>query len=807
MAARTQLVREDFCTTEVVDGAVTLPLSGLNAGTAVSCPFHPDGGQLRVVDRGRTAYCTCTGERVEYLQEPLVRTPDPLVVHQTLDLDGDYLPAEDFAPGKSLGIKAPKGVGKTEWVIKRLAALRRKNPRARIIAIAPIRSLVWDLSNRLSLPHYVEDYPDGADITGSAAVCLNSICRIPLTETTIEGESLIAADAIVMDESESTIQAVVSGTMNDITAQRVMRHLRLLLGLAKRVILLDADLSSYSVDFVNQIRRQDPLHVVSFDSPLCWRYETTSDRAAWEQQVYAAVDRGEKVGVAMTMRDGGKALGLRLEARRPGLKVAVVNSDTAMDFDLSHINAWVMEYDVLIYSPSIGSGVSINIKGHFDCIFGFFTSNTLTAQGCAQMLHRIRHPRSDRILIYLQGGNRRYPTDPGVVRRQILTRSAATLGQARSIGLDQEIVYEGLTWDPESGAARTDAEAEQYLTHFCRSVAYRRVNGVNGIADGFHAYLDTLNLSDPWCEDVLPSLSDEKQRDINAENRAAKRQVKAEYRAELIGAEEICIEEARGIREPKDRAQMLAIERAYICDFYGGVDERILLHDKGGRGRDQSRALARLLYYQADPIEHGKRLLRLDWSAHAHGVSAAGLRHDFQCTFGRNQILAWYGVGGDGGVLDRERAEAAAKKALKCKKALRDQNIHVRADAAQAPFRLLSSVLSTMGLRLSSTRPRGNGERVRQYMLDLDVLAAAREFAAAELLRLQTGQMMDELVDGLTLEGLEAAFAATGAVAGPRHSLMNEDGSRGPALPRLNTQPPAALPPLPRDPVGQVNND
>lgn len=49
----------------------------------------------------------------------------------------------------------------------------------------------------------------------------------------------------------------------------------------------------------------------------------------------------------------------------PGKTVGVVSSETTAELktELADINTWVKNLDVLIYAPSMGSGVSIDLDG------------------------------------------------------------------------------------------------------------------------------------------------------------------------------------------------------------------------------------------------------------------------------------------------------------------------------------------------------------------------------------------------------------------------------------------------------------
>ncbi len=336
----------------------------------------------------------------------------------------------------------------------------------------------------------------------------------------------------------------------------------------------------------------------------------------------------------------------------------------------------------------------------------------------------------------------------------MLNREAETKALANSIGLPREIAYEGLRW--EDGEKRTLPEAEQHLDHFCVTEAHRRSNGTDRIAAGFRAYLQTLNLTYPWREILGPRPSEEDEADYKAEARAARAAVKAKHRQELLAAADMDIEEARDLKEPADAAERLSVEKAFIRDFYGEITEEVLLYDDDGKGRDKTRALARMLLYLE---ENGARLLKNDWAAHAHGVSATGLRHDCLDAFGRAEVLRQFGVTAPGVLLDRSKAKTAADWAHADRKELAVYGIHVRCNVMQRPYSLLSDVLRTVGLRLGNKQARENGTPVRTYWLDPETHAQALKFAVVERQRLVTEP--ERWFEGLTLEGIAEGFGVS----------------------------------------------
>ena len=737
-------IKQDVFNHRIDFGGGTSPVGWLPEGEKVACPVEGHDGELKVIERGRQLRCTCDGVRNDYvLHRPF--PPPPLLADETIELQpGQYLPPIEIPEGKDLGIRAAMGIGKTERMAEFRQKVRAVDPSRVFIAITSRVSLVDGLAERLTLPHYREDYKDENDrlspIDGSVATCINSIRRISLNNPALDGA------VVILDEIESTLQALVGGTMTDLEQQAVLRHFRVLLGRAALVILIDANLSKYSIDFIRSIRGKKP-HIVNVRQLLPWKYRTTGDRTAWEAAVFASVRRGERVAIAMTSKRGTKTLAKRLQARFPDVRIALINQDTvdAMDgdqkkYDLRRIDTWVRDYDVLIYSPTIASGVSIDVKDHFDRIFGYLTPRTLTAQEDDQMLHRVRHPKQDQILVYLRGGQEFHTRDVKRIKRQIQRREAATVGGAAKLGFEPPDPNCRFRWDAEAQKVVVDAEGEAYLDHYCETVAYQRRNGVLGVQEGFHAYLNTLDLEHPWLADALAPVTDAKRDELNREKREATDAVKAARRKELLDAINIDIDTAKETHKhgTTDPAKRLQVEKAFVQEFYGDVDDEILTHDDDGRGRAKYRALAHLLFFQEDREAHGKALRGMDWGAHRRGVSAAGLRHIFEKTQVRDTVLGWYGVDGTDTVLDRSTALTAARQAWRHRKWLRQWGFTVRQNINEQPLRLLGDVLRSMGLKLKRVQRRVDGVRMTVTRVDLEVLDRARKLAAAELDRLRT---------------------------------------------------------------------
>jgi hypothetical protein len=86
----------------------------------------------------------------------------------------------------------------------------------------------------------------------------------------------------------------------------------------------------------------------------------------------------------------------------PTLSIKCYHSESdraQMSKDLQTPNTNMLA-DVLIYSPTITAGVSIEVK-HYDEIFCFFTDKSCNAYIAAQMIGRVRHINSNKLHLFL----------------------------------------------------------------------------------------------------------------------------------------------------------------------------------------------------------------------------------------------------------------------------------------------------------------------------------------------------------------------------------------------------------------------
>ncbi|MFM6346692.1 MAG: bifunctional DNA primase/helicase, partial [Dolichospermum sp.] len=96
-----------------------------------------------------------------------------------------------------------------------------------------------------------------------------------------------------------------------------------------------------------------------------------------------AIENGERVYIAVDSQKtkgkySSKNLEIYLQNLFPDKKILRIDSETIADPThpaygcISAINDVVKNYDIVIASPSVSTGVSIDVKGHFTSVWGCF---------------------------------------------------------------------------------------------------------------------------------------------------------------------------------------------------------------------------------------------------------------------------------------------------------------------------------------------------------------------------------------------------------------------------------------------------
>jgi len=643
-----------------------------------------------------------------------------IVLHSTDLIDGKFIPHKDYAPGRSLALRAPQGAGKTELMRFYVDEQRAEKADSVIQAFSHLVNLSKAQAKRLDLPHYQDTKEK---ISGSTACVVNSGHRI---ERISYGEDFEVTnhcpDLVFLDESEQVLRALASGTMNSVEAVQAKNSLDFALANAKRVIVADADYSEFTRCYVNALRPHDPLFLVDVVVDVPWRYQLVLGKNELEATLLEEWEAGKRIYVPTFLSpDTTLALAERMRTIRPTAKIAVISQKTQHDYDLATINDWVGDYDAILCTPTMGTGVSIDIRDHFDCIIGFFENGVGIAQDSRQILHRVRYPKEDVIRFFAPSYGVFRETHPQKILQAIVKKEEVTAKHLDRMGflsesegmVTQDLFICEVTTEGIKTTYRSDVMG--YMKQYANIVSHSRKNGQDCLASAIQEYfskIPTMHKFEVIDPTPLEPAAKKKQAELR---KASKKTVVDAYVAEVVNARKVDPAQIPYLQNSTSKNDQRAYTRAVISQFYGRADIKTVTFDDDGKGRTKARKFAHMLLVRE---KQDTALAAKDARAHHAGVIPTHAKHVYYEGMTLYLILRWFGLDKlDEHVLTETDLALGTEKVLE-KAALLDLfGITIPANLTEKPIQFLQNVCKRMGLMLASNR-RHNGKR--EYSLSED---------------------------------------------------------------------------------------
>lgn len=328
--------------------------------------------------------------------------------------------------GSFVVIKSPKGTGKTTAISQVIR--EGVDEGQRTISMHHRNSLAREMAAAFGIPH-VEDLRNAEEgrLLGYTC-CVDSLVTDSQAVFTPEGWQ-----TAVMDEAMQVIWHLLDAK-TEIKERRlaVLNNLQelfrdLLTKENGRIILMDADMSDIGIEFVLGLAGVEiEPYIIQNDwipEEEAWNvysYETTTPESVVENALEYLSDDGNRAMFftqaqrpqsQTAVRNLETLVKERLAETRPDLKTLAIDSHSISDPEhpafgcMSDLDKVLQQYDVVFCSPTIETGVSIDLKGHFGRVYGIFTGVTSEAT-VRQTLARVREPVDRHIWVKKTGFGR-----------------------------------------------------------------------------------------------------------------------------------------------------------------------------------------------------------------------------------------------------------------------------------------------------------------------------------------------------------------------------------------------------------------
>ncbi|MEB3281732.1 MAG: plasmid replication protein, CyRepA1 family [Lyngbya sp.] len=287
-----------------------------------------------------------------------------------------------------IGIKSPKGTGKTQLIQD--IVQRAKQQGKWVLVIGHRIRLVEALCQRFGLKYLQEteaNFP--REQNPGYGLCIDSLH--PGSRANFNAENW-SDGVVIIDEIE---QVLWHGLNSDTCRHQrvsILQSLKTLMqnviGGQGKVVVADADLSDISIDYLLSLAgvQQTPFIVHNE-----WKPQTED---AWSVYSYSGntpkqlvkdleehIAKGGKPFVFLSAQKlasqwGTRTLETYLKTQFPDQKVLRIDSESLADPThpaygcISELNSILKNYDIVLASPCLETGVSIDIKHHFTSVWG-----------------------------------------------------------------------------------------------------------------------------------------------------------------------------------------------------------------------------------------------------------------------------------------------------------------------------------------------------------------------------------------------------------------------------------------------------
>ena len=203
-----------------------------------------------------------------------------------------------------------------------------------------------------------------------------------------------------MDEIESLLFHLSSPTIQNRTM--ICDILELLIKKAKYIIVLDADFGQRSFNFLKEIRGAPPKVLINKIDPVKRRVFLFSNKYDLrEKQILEDIKQNKKIVIVSLIKGIVDNLFTVISEHNKNTKVIRHTSmtDDKLKQELININDFWIQYQVVIYSPTIDAGCDFN-KEHFDRMYCYISSNSAPPRAFLQMTGRVRSLTENNIRVY-----------------------------------------------------------------------------------------------------------------------------------------------------------------------------------------------------------------------------------------------------------------------------------------------------------------------------------------------------------------------------------------------------------------------
>jgi Domain of unknown function (DUF3854) len=671
-----------------------------------------------------------------------------------------------------IGIESSKGTGKTKYTQSLIQGVEK------VLAGGHRVALMRNLSYRLGLDYKGDlDKVQGKFITGAGytlriGFCVDSLLWFNPND--------FAGCDLVLDEVVQVIRHLLTSSTCAKEGKRpaLLARLRELVRVARRVIVADADLDNATLHYLRELRGTDePVFLIrNAYKPQGYdvRFIQSPDRSTITAGLLNDIETLESGKLFYVPTDSlatSESLARLIQQKYPNKRILVVNSRTSGDDEQQEFmqkpDTVLDRYDIIICSPSVATGVSIEAQGIVQRVYGIFSGVSSTDPDIAQSLDRVREPVQRVVWCAKSGSNYSKVSrslNPLELKGHLQALSSTTVSLIRS-SLREDLTgqFQSYDWqaDPHVNLYCKLAADQNFAMRYLREAVLVRLR-----FEGHRVTVEDWQ-ANPAAKLLLQQAKQEL-RQINAE---------ASFGAEDLTYAEIMALEQKERLEPDEQ---LAVAKYYLKDFYCLETLTIedVLRDNEGRWRGALLNLESQLFPGLAADRTVKALEKqAGWNQGLcpWDISNAELRRQLRAKLGLEELIKKAIEGWTWTKYDLAESAAKARAyAREIKVAL-----HLTIDK-MSDTQIVHQLLSQLGIKLafhwSRVVPGHEGEKLRVHSLNTDHWEMVWGVLSRRTLKRQQiqKQQQTEAIEILSERGSPVSFKFLSSMGDPAIEAVPE---------------------------------
>jgi len=397
-------------------------------------------------------------------------------------------------------VKSAKGTGKTEGLISAVTAAHDEG--RRVLLLTHRVQLGQAICDRVGLPYISEVRSAGEGSLLGYGLCVDSLHRN--SQARFNAEDWKGA-LVLIDEIEQLLWHLFNSSTCKSQRGVILPQFVEVLKNAGQVIGLDADLSDITADYLERVTGHQAYTILNTWKP--------SEDEAWDGyffnksiELLQRLDqdlRQQRRCFILTQSQKPKSpygsINLEKHCLKawPDARVLRIDADTVADPNhpafgcIGSLNSLAANYDVVIGSPSIETGVSVDIRGHFEGVYAFLPGQC-PENSARQQLSRVREPIPRYIWAATYGS-------VGILHGGELS-PRALLGK---LGARAKVALQLLEWDEDGDCLNLNTEALDLWAKMAARlngglISFRETLSRNLEAEGHRLHAGGIDSSQPF---------------------------------------------------------------------------------------------------------------------------------------------------------------------------------------------------------------------------------------------------------------------------------------------------------------------